>query len=182
MYVLAFLFPVTALMELDGDIWGNPSTCANAGNCWRGALALTEAGFAAKGGSLPPLGGVSETEVEMSFLTNEQTQLSRQHRSDLVWARTHNHVTVELSGVCVAAGEQTIPNPAWSHSGADRWHLIWHPACHIKIIHFFWKHSNQCVNLSEINIFCYTTIVILIWFYDWVPLCSQPTASETDFA
>lgn len=73
---------------------------------------MTEAGFAAKGGSLPPLGGVSETEVEMSFLTNEQTQLSRQHRSDLVWARTHNHVTVELSGVCVAAGEQTIPNPA----------------------------------------------------------------------
>lgn len=33
MYVLAFLFPVTAQMELDGDIWGDPGTCANAGNC-----------------------------------------------------------------------------------------------------------------------------------------------------
>lgn len=64
---------------------------------------MTEAGCAAKGGSLPPLGDVSETEVEMSFLTNEQTQLSRQRRSDLVWTRTHDHVTVELAGICVVS-------------------------------------------------------------------------------
>lgn len=99
MYVLAFLFPVTALMELDGDTVWNLGICANAGNCWRGAVAWTEAGCAAKEGSLPPLGGVSETEGEMSFLINEQTQLSHQCRSDLVWARAQDHITVKLAGV-----------------------------------------------------------------------------------
>lgn len=148
MYVCAGLsLSSDCIMELDGDIWRNPGTCANAENCWRGAAALTEAG-SAKGGSLPPLGSVSEAKVEMSFLTNEQTFLSRQCRTDLVWARAHDPITVKLAGVCVAAREQTIPNLAWSHSGADRWHLIWCPASHIKIIHLFWKHSNRCVNLS----------------------------------
>lgn len=73
---------------------------------------MTEAGYAAKGGSLPSLGDVSETEVEMSFLTNEPTQLSHQCRCDLVWARAQDHITFKLAGVCVAAREQTIPNLA----------------------------------------------------------------------
>lgn len=67
---------------------------------------------AAKEGGLPPVGGVFGTEAEMSLPANEQTQLSRQCRSDLVWARAHDHITVKLARVCVAAGEQTIPNLA----------------------------------------------------------------------
>lgn len=73
---------------------------------------MTEAGCAAEGGGLPPLGGVFGTEIEMSLPTNEQTQLSRQCRSDLVWAWAHNHITVKLARVWVVAGEQTIPNLA----------------------------------------------------------------------
>lgn len=68
----------------------------------------------------PPFGDVSVAKVEMSFLTNEQTELNCQCRTDLVWAQAHDPITVKLAGVCVAVREQTIPNLALSHSGVDR--------------------------------------------------------------
>lgn len=96
---------------------------------------------------------------------NRYQRITQPYRSDLVWPWAHDHITIKLARVCVAAQEQTIDNLAWSQSGADRWYLIWHKACHIKLIHLFWKHSNQYVNLSWINTLCYMATLVLIGYY-----------------